>query len=69
MRVTVRCVECGARWSGEHDHGGRDWEVFFTAAQPPQPVVYCPGCSYARSTTRQGRRSRGKGERRTDAIR
>jgi hypothetical protein len=73
MRLVVRCVECGACWDAEHDHGDgdgdRDWQVFFTAAQPPQPIAYCPGCFYTRSTTKQGRRSRGNGERRTDVIR
>ena len=66
MRVRLRCVGCGAPWDADHE---RAWQVYFTAGQPPQPVAYCPGCSYARSTTRQGRRSRGNGERRTDVIR
>jgi hypothetical protein len=56
MRVTLRCVECGARWDAAHDRGDHAWQVFFTAAQPPVPIAYCPGCSSTRSTTRHGRR-------------
>jgi hypothetical protein len=69
MRFTLRCAGCGAHWDAEHTRVERDWQVFFTAAQPPQPIAYCPGCSYARSTTRQGRRSRGSGDLRTETTR